>query len=325
MIDFERHMGSDSKPIGVARLKDHYRKLPKANSVQEHYLFRNFRSSLRLYLSDTLTVTFLIGFLFVLFIAVFGPRLAPYGPNEILFSNGGIVELQPPSTAHPLGTTSRGQDVLSRLLYGARPTLTTGLAGGLIIVSLGLVVGVSAGYYGGRVDDVLMRLTDFAFGVPLIPTAIVLAAYFGVGFWSTIVVIGLLLWRNNARVFRSQVLQIREREHVQAAQMLGASDRYIITRHILPNMGGMIALFFALGTGLTIIISASLAFLGFADLSLPSWGLMLRNAYQSGYMATAWWWTLPSGFAISLTVLCIFMLGRGYERVHETNVSDFGE
>ncbi|MFC6724099.1 ABC transporter permease [Halobium palmae] len=288
-------------------------------------MLRNFRSALRLYLSDRLTVVFLCGFLFALFLAAFGPRLAPYGPNEIIFRNGAMVELQPPSVAHPLGTTSRGQDVLSRLLYGARPTLTTGLVGGSIIVSLGLAVGVTAGYYGGRVDSVLMRLTDFAFGVPLIPTAIVLAAFFGVGFWSTIVVIGLLLWRNNARVFRSQVLQMREREHVQAAKMLGASDRYIVTRHILPNMGGMIALFFALGTGLTIIISASLAFLGFAELELPSWGLMLRNAYQSGYMAEAWWWTMTSGFAISLTVLCIFMLGRGYERVHETNVSEFGD
>ncbi|MFA1611649.1 ABC transporter permease [Halobellus rubicundus] len=293
--------------------------------LRNHYLFRNLRSSLRLYLEDRLTVVFLLAFLFVLFLAAVGPQLAPYDPNKIFIVNGEIAQLEPPSATHPLGTTSRGQDVLSRLLIGARPTITTGLFGGAIIVGIGTLIGVTAGYYGGRVDDVLMRFTDFAFGIPLIPTAIVLAAYFGVGFWSTILVIGVLLWRNNARVFRSQVLQIREREHVQAAKMLGASDLYIITRHILPNIGGMIVLFFALGTGLTILISASLAFLGFANLELPTWGLMLRNAYQSGYMTDAWWWTLTTGFAISLTVLSIFMLGRGYERVHETDISEFGE
>jgi len=299
--------------------------LNSVSKIKDHYLLRNLRSSLRLYLSDRLTVAFLLGFLFVLFLALFGPYIAPYEPDKIFFvEGGGVLELQSPSLAHPLGTTSRGQDVLSRLLYGARPTLFTGLLGGALVVTIGVFIGVSAGYFGGRVDDILMRVTDFAFGIPLIPTAIVLAAYFGVGTWTTILIIGCLLWRNNARVFRSQVLQIREREHVRAAQMLGASDRYIITRHILPNLGGMIVLFFSLGTGLTIIISASLAFIGFADLGIPSWGLMLRNAYNSGYIASAWWWSLTSGFAISLTVLCIFMLGRGYERVHETNVSEFG-
>ncbi|SDX94497.1 ABC transporter permease [Halobellus clavatus] len=299
--------------------------LSSISRITDHYLLRNLRSSLRLYLSDRLTVAFLLGFLFVLFLALFGPSIAPYQPDEIFFAeSGGVLELQPPSVEHPLGTTSRGQDVFSRLLYGARPTLFTGLLGGALVVTIGVAIGVSAGYYGGRVDDILMRVTDFAFGIPLIPTAIVLAAYFGVGTWTTILIIGCLLWRNNARVFRSQVLQIREREHVRAAQMLGASDRYIITRHILPNLGGMIVLFFSLGTGLTIIISASLAFIGFADLGVPSWGLMLRNAYNSGYIASAWWWSFTSGFAISLTVLCIFMLGRGYERVHETNVSEFG-
>jgi len=293
------------------------------SGLTDHYLLRNARGTLRAFVSDRFTLVFLIGFLFALSLAAFGPMLAPYPPDKIFMSSTGI-SLQAPSSAHLLGTTSRGTDVLSRLLIGARPTVLTGLAGGAIIVLVGLLIGVTSGYYGGRTDDILMRITDFAFGIPLIPTAIVLAAYFGVGTWSMILVVGCLLWRNNARVFRSQVLQIREREHVQAAQMLGASDRYVITRHILPNLGGMIVLFFSLGSGLTIIIASSLAFLGFANLSTPTWGLILRNAYQSGYLATAWWWSLTTGFAISLTVLCIFMLGRGYERVRETNLSEFG-
>lgn len=106
--------------------------------------------------------------------------------------------------------------------------------------------------------------------------------------------------------------------------MLGASDFHIVTRHILPNMVGMIMLFFALATGITILITASLAFLGFMDPFVPMWGVMLRNAYGSGYMSQAWWWTLPPGLAITFTVLVVFMLGRGYERVSQTNIQETG-
>jgi len=289
--------------------------------IQNHFVFENFRDGLRLFLSDRLTAVFLGVLAVLVFLALFGPSLAPYDYDQIQRSESGeMMRLEGPSVSHPLGTTSRGHDVLSRLLYGAQPTLFTGALGGLIIVSIGLLIGVTAGYFGGRVDSILMRMTDFAYGIPLIPTAIVVVAYFGIGFWSSIAIIGLLLWRGNARVFRSQVLQIKEREHVKAAQMLGASNTYVMLRHILPNMGGMIILFLALGTGLTILISASLAFLGFMNPFIPSWGIMLRNAYQSGYVSVAWWWTLPAGGAISLSVLTVFMLGRGYERITQTNV-----
>jgi len=289
--------------------------------LRNHFLFENLRDGLRLFLSDRLTAVFLGVLVVLVFLAAFGPALAPYEYDAVQRSDSGeMLRLEEPSVDHPLGTTSRGHDVLSRVLYGAQPTLLTGLFGGLIIVSIGLTIGVTAGYFGGRVDSVLMRITDFAYGVPLIPTAIVVVAYFGIGFWSSILIIGFLLWRGNARVFRSQVLQIKEREHVKAAQMLGASNLYVMVRHILPNMGGMIVLFLALGTGLTILISASLAFLGFMNPFIPSWGIMLRNAYQSGYVASAWWWTLPAGGAISLAVLTVFMLGRGYERITQTNV-----
>lgn len=290
--------------------------------LREHYLLENIKGGLRLYLSDNVTAFFLVVFAILVFLALFGPMLAPYQYDEIQRgADGQILLTQPPSADHWLGTNSRGYDVLSRLVYGAQPTLLTGFLGGGVIVSIGLLVGVSAGYFGGRVDSVLMRLTDFAYGIPLIPAAIVIVAYFGIGFWTSIAIIGMVLWRGNARVFRSQVLQIKEREHVKAAKMLGASDFYVVVRHILPNMGGMIVLFFALGTGLTILISAGLAFLGFMNPFVPSWGVMLRTAYGSGEMARAWWWTFPAGGAISITVLTVFMLGRGYERVSQSNVN----
>ncbi len=290
--------------------------------LRNHYLFQNIKSGLRLYLSDNVTSFFVVVFTILVFLAIFGPMLAPYQYDEVQRDeNGEMLRTEPPSADHWLGTNARGYDVFSRLVYGAQPTILTGFLGGTIIVGIGLVVGVSAGYFGGQTDSVLMRLTDFAYGIPLIPTAIVVVAYFGIGFWSTILIIGLVLWRGNARVFRSQVLQIKEREHVKAAKMLGASDVYVIVRHILPNMGGMIVLFFALGTGLTILVSAGLAFLGFMDPFIPSWGIMLRTAYNSGYVARAWWWTLPTGGAISLTVLTVFMLGRGYERITQADTN----
>lgn len=291
--------------------------------LRDHYLLEDVWSGIQLYLSDGLTRFFLVIFAILVFFMIFGPTLAPYEYDAIQRGeDGSFLRMAPPSADHPLGTTSRGHDVLSRLVYGAQPTLMTGFLGGGIIVSMGLLIGVTAGYFGGRTDSVLMRITDFAYGIPIIPTAIVFVAFFGVGFWSSIFIIGLLLWRGNARIFRSQVLQIKEREHVQAAKLLGASNRYVIFRHILPNMGGMIVLFFALGTGLTILISAGLAFIGFMNPFIPSWGIMLRTAYGSGYMDLAWWWTLPPGIAISLSVLTVFMLGRGYERVSQTDINE---
>lgn len=287
----------------------------RAEEVREHHIVRTFNRGMRKYLSDRLTLVFFIGFVGLALLAIFGPFLAPYDYGAHHPNVEGRLAPQAPSGDHLLGTNGTGQDVLSRLLFGARPTILTGFAGGAVIVSIGLLVGVTSGYFGGQVDNVLMRIVDFAYGIPIIPTAIVLVAYIGMGFWSTVLLIGLLLWRGNARVFRSQVLQIKEREHVQAAKMLGASNRYVVFRHILPNMAGMVVLFFALGTGLTILLTAALAFLGFMDPLTPTWGIMLRNAYGSGYISSAWWWTLPSGFAISITVLIVFMLGRGFERV----------
>jgi len=251
----------------------------------------------------------------MILLAIVGPTVAPYEHDAYQYAeDGGLDRLSPPSSQYLLGTTESGQDVLSRLLYGARPTLITGFLGGAIIISIGTFVGITAGYIGGTVDSILMRFTDFVYGVPLIPTAIVLVAFFGIGFWSSILIIGLLLWRGNARVFRSETLKIKQRPYVRSAEALGASQLYIIIRHIIPNLGGMIVLFFALGVGISILISASLAFLGVMSPFIPSWGIMLRNAYSSGYMGRAWWWSLPPGIMISLTVLATFLLGRGYER-----------
>lgn len=286
--------------------------------LSDHYIINSIKGGLRVFLSERVTVISLFLLLSIGFLGVFGPMITPYDYDRIHSSDdGGLARLEPPSADHLLGTNQKGQDVLSRLIYGARPTLITGFLGGTIILVTGLTVGVTAGYFGGHIDGALMRFTDFIYGIPLIPTAIVIVAFFGIGFWQSILIIGGLLWRGNARVFRSQVLQIKERPYVKSAEALGGSNTYVIFKHILPNLGGMMVLFFALGTGVSILVSASLAFLGATSPFIPSWGVILRNAYGSGLMTQAWWWALPPGLMISLTVLSTFMLGRGYERVQQ--------
>jgi peptide/nickel transport system permease protein len=250
----------------------------------------------------------------VLILGLFGDMLAPYDyQRQFLDSSGQLKALQPPSGDHWLGTTSDGRDVLSRVLIGAQPTAITGLLGGGLIVMIGLTIGVISGYLGGTIGAVLMRITDFVYGVPLIPFALVIAAVVGIGFWSVIFIIGALLWRSSARVIRSQVLQIRERPFIKSAEALGASRTRIIRKHILPNVMGMAALYFALGIGYSIIFQASLAFIGVSNPFVPSWGVMVRNVYNEFVLVEAWWWSVPPTLLISATVVSTFVIGRAFE------------
>lgn len=282
--------------------------------IRDSYVVRNLASGLKTIFADKSTAVYFLILLGIVILGLLGPEIAPYQFDKTLYADdGSIKRLAEPSMAHPLGTTDTGQDVLSRILVGARPTVITGILGGTMIIGIGMTVGITAGYVGGRVENVLMRLTDFVYGVPLLPFAIVLVALFSVGFIESIVVIGLILWRGNARVLRSQVLQIRERPFILAAKSTGASTPRILLKHILPNVASMAVLFFALGVGYTILIQAGLAFLGVSNPFVPSWGIMIRNAFNSGYMSVAWWWSVPPGVLISLTVLSTFMFGRSYE------------
>lgn len=283
-------------------------------NIKDNYVVRNVTGGLRLMLQDKSTLAYFLFLMFVIVLGVIGPAIAPYEYDKSLRdADGDLKRTVSPSLEHPLGTTDRGYDVFSRVLVGARPTVITGLLGGILIVTIGLGVGVTAGYVGGWVEMVLMRVTDMVYGVPLLPFAIVMITLLGVGFLESIIVIGLILWRGNARVIRSQVLQIKEREFVKAAKASGASTPRIILRHILPNVASMAILFFAIGIGYSIIIQAGLSFLGVTSPFTPSWGVMLRNAYGSGVMTSAWGWAIAPGLLISMTVVSTFMFGRQYE------------
>lgn len=254
--------------------------------------------------------------LIIAIVAILGPFLSPYDPIANHFNAAGqLKRLEPPSATHLLGTTYYGLDVLSQLIHGTRIVLIVGVACAFFIAIIGTNVGLVAGYYGGRVETVLMRLTDLAFGLPFIPFAVVLVALLGPSLWNTIITISLLMWRSTARVIRSQVLSLRERGFVRAAWIAGASDLRILYVHIFPNVLPMTLLYVAFDIAYAVLAEASISFLGFGDPNQVSWGQMLYLAYVSGSIRQAWWWTIPPGVGLSLFVISVFLVGREYEKL----------
>lgn len=252
----------------------------------------------------------------VVVVAVFAPELSPYDPLANHYDAAGhLLRLDAPSAQHLLGTTYYGLDVLSELVWGTRIVLIVGITCAVLIGAIGSNVGLIAGYYGGRVNSLLMRVTDLAFGIPFLPFAVVLVALLRPSLSNTIIAISVLMWRTSARVIRSQVLVIRERGFIKAARITGASDLRILYVHILPNVLPMILLYLAFDVAYAVLAEASISFLGFGDPNTVSWGQMLYLAYVSGSIRQAWWWTIPPGLAISLFVIAVFLLGREYERL----------
>lgn len=284
------------------------------DELSQRYIIRDVINSIKFLVSDRMTMVYFSFIAFVLMLAIVGPWLIPYEYDERIRGPDGAIKFgAEPSASNLLGTTDDGYDVLSRVIYGARPTVITGAIAGSMIFSIGMTIGILAGYIGGRTGGLLMRFTDMMYSIPLIPFALVVVAFIGSGFYISIFIVGAVLWRGLARVVRSQVLQIKERPFILAARTSGASTPRIILRHVLPNVAPMGILFLALGTGYAIVIQAGLAFLGVTDPFVPSWGIILRNVYHSGLMSRAWWWALPPGFMIAMTVLSLFMLGRKIE------------
>jgi peptide/nickel transport system permease protein len=252
----------------------------------------------------------------IVVVAAFSPWITPYDPIANHFNAAGqLKRLEPPSAAHWLGTTYYGLDVLSQLIDGSRIVLIVGITCASFIAIIGTNVGLIAGYCGGRVDAVLMRITGLAFGIPFIPFAVVLVALLGPSLWNMILTISLLMWRTTARVIRSQVLSLRERAFVKAAKIAGASDVRIIYVHIFPNVLPMTLLYVAFDIAWAVLAEASISFLGFGDPNQVSWGQMLYLAYVSGSIRQAWWWTIPPGLGLSLFVISVFLVGRQYEKL----------
>jgi peptide/nickel transport system permease protein len=234
--------------------------------------------------------------------------LAPFLTDASPTALSGLT-LRPPSFAHPMGTDDLGRDVMARVLFGGRVSLTVGVFSALIAIVIGTAVGTIAGYFGGRTDEMLMRLTEMFQIIPRFLLAIVVVALFGGGLVKIIVIIGALGWVGTARVVRAQLLVLRGEEFVLAATMGGASSWRMITRHILPNVVPFIIVAAALQTGGAILTESFLSFLGLGDPSHPSWGLLLQQAQL--YLQQAWWMSTFPGLALSMTILGLNLMGDG--------------
>ncbi len=250
----------------------------------------------------------------VVFIAIFAPLIAPYDPDEKIDVEPGDL-LAPPDAEHVLGRDDAGKDVLSQLMYGARVSLTVGFVASFMAMFIGTTVGLMAGYYGGRIGNTLMRLVDFLLVIPDLPLMMVLISMWGRGLWKIILVIGLLGWTYTARLVRSQVLSIKERQFVLRAKALGASNFRIIMRHIFPQVLPIILAQAVLSISGAIIAESSLSFLGLGDPMLISWGMMLNFAFERAISRMAWWFILPPGFAIIWISLGLVLVGSTLEEI----------
>ncbi len=243
-------------------------------------------------------------------LAVSANWISPYDPNQQVLEQ----RLLPPvwetggSARHLLGTDHLGRDILSRVIYGSRVSLTVGVLAVAISGVLGIAAGLMAGFYGGRVDVVIMRCVDIQLAFPFILLALAVIGVLGPGLRNVIIVLGVGGWMVYARVVRGQVLSVREREFVDAARALGARDWRIIWLHVLPNTLAPVIVVATFAVATCIITEASLTFFGLGvEATIPTWGSMLSDGRS--YMATAWWLTTFPGVAMMLTVLSINVIG----------------
>ena len=257
----------------------------------------------------------LVVFTVFVLVALFAPALAPYGPFERIRMPGGeLARSLPPSLDHPFGTTAYGRDVFSQVIWGTSRTLSVGFVGALVTVLIGVNIGLVAGYRGGRVDAVLMRVTDSAYAIPFLPFAIVLVGILGRSDAVLLLAIAALFWRTTARVVRSQVLTLKEHTFVRAAVVSGAGGARVLYRHVAPNVVSLALLYGVLLVSEAVIAEASLSFLGLAPPNSISWGTIMFDAFTSSDLRSAWWWALFPGLAVTTFVLSTSLLGRAYER-----------
>lgn len=247
----------------------------------------------------------LFGFAAIVLLSVLAPALPLPDPGSISYDE---IMLSP-STHHFFGTDQLGRDVASRVVYGARASLLVGFIAAGISATLGIVIGSLAGYYGGMVDNVSMRIADVLLSLPTFILTIIIIALLGSSIWNIMALIGLTLWPGTARLIRAEFLSHKERDYVQAALCVGATDSHIMFRQILPNAIHPAIVNTSLQVAGAILIEASLSFLGLFDPDHISWGWMLNDALT--YFRRAWWSVVFPGLAITVTVILLNLIGDG--------------
>ena len=242
--------------------------------------------------------------LFFVAMAILSSWIAPFAPLTI-----GKDSFHPPDLTYLMGTDDLGRDLLSGVLWGSRVSLMVGLLAALTSTLIGVIVGSLSGYYGGAVDDLLMRITEFFLVIPRFFLVLIIVALFGNSIWNIIFVIGILSWPVTARLVRAEFLSLREKEFVEGVRAIGASDLRIILYHLLPNATPPIVVSGSLQIARAILMEAGLSFLGLGDPNQVSWGVMLYNAQR--FLRHAWWTATFPGLAIFLVVMSFNLVGDG--------------
>jgi peptide/nickel transport system permease protein len=252
--------------------------------------------------------------LFFCLVGLLAPLIAPHEVwDTIRDANGKLAIMRAPSVEFPMGTTAMGRDIFSQMLFATRTTVLIGLVSGLISILIGANLGLLSGYYGGKMDQILMRFTDIIYGMPFLPFLIVLISLFGRSLWFVILAICCIVWRTSARVIRAQTLSIKQRQFILAGKARGCSDLRIIYGHIMPNIMPLLLLYTSFNIAWSVLAEAGASFLGFGDPDNLSWGGMLYNLWISGKIRTAWWWFAPPAICIVLLVSALVFVSRAYE------------
>jgi peptide/nickel transport system permease protein len=275
----------------------------------------NLRSLLRNLGHNWMALAGALMLVIAIFTAVFAHWVAPYNPKASIKINIEDVYTSP-SPAHLFGTDDAGRDVLSNFIYGARVSLIVGFFASFISVFIGGTIGIVAGFYGGQVENLLMRLTDIMLVIPDLPLAVVLVALTKPSLLNIIFVIGILGWTGTARLVRSQTLSVKERKFVLRARAIGSGNIHIIRQHIFPLVLPLMVANTVLVISLAILEESTLSFLGLSDPTNLSWGQMLNFAFTRGGLSSGAWWALAApGLGIVWVVLGCTLLGHGLEQI----------
>jgi peptide/nickel transport system permease protein len=242
-------------------------------------------------------------------LAIGAPWFAPYSTAA---ASGPVFA--PPSVHHLLGTNDGGIDMVSLLMAGGRISMLIGFSCAVIAAVPGLLIGVLSGYFGGIVDTILMRVTDFFIVLPTVPVMIVIAAVWGPSLVHVIVAISVLLWTSTARVIRAQVKSLRERAFVRRARTLGMGNSRVIFRHIVPNVTPLLVANSVVALALAIFYETALAFLGLGDPTATSWGTIIEDAFlRTAISVGAWWAVVPPGICVAVVVIGAYLVGQSIE------------
>jgi len=253
-----------------------------------------------------------IGALVLLIFVVLALGAHWFAPYSTTNASGAVFE--PPSGRHWLGTSDGGIDMVSLLIQGGRISMLVGFSAALVAAIPGALVGILSGYFGGAIDTILMRITDFFLVIPVIPVMIVIAAVWGPSLFHLIIAIGVLLWTTTARVLRAQVKTLRERTFVRRTVNLGASRTRVLFRHILPHVAPLLIAQTVITMALAIFYETALAFIGLGDPTAISWGTIIEDGFLRTAISTgAWWAIVPPGVCVALVVISAYLVGQSIE------------